>query len=90
LIEDNNSPQISHQPSIEINGIRIYKKNVDRLKPQQWLDDSLVDLTISIVLSILQPALTAAKLQVHIFSTLLISLINKAYINPKDGVFDNY
>ena len=90
LIEDNNSPQISHQPSIEINGIRIYKKNVDRLKPQQWLDDSLVDLTISIVLSILQPALTAAKLQVHIFSTLLISLINKDYINPEDGVFDNY
>jgi Ulp1 family protease len=69
---------------IEINGITIFSSSVNCLSPQSWLNDSIVDLTVSIVLTNLEADLASAKLKVHCFSTLIWSVILRNFNNPDE------
>jgi len=75
---------------LDIFGIHIKSANIQRLAPQVWLDDSLVDFTVNKVLFDLKSSLIAANLQVHVFPTTIFSLVRRDYANPIEGLFKNY
>jgi len=77
-------------PSIDINNVTVFADTVDRLSPKSWLDDSLVDLTISIVQAYLENDLNTAKLKIHCFPTSVWSIILRDYDNPDEEVYKNY